>query len=450
MTRGLIIAAPASGSGKTLVTLGLLRHLRRAGIAVASAKVGPDYIDGAFHRAAGGRPCFNLDTWAMRPKTLRAIIGRAGEGAEVLVAEGVMGLFDGASIGAPTQAPVGCAGPDGSTADLAASTGWPVVLIVDAKGMGASAAALVQGYAGFREDVRVAGVLFNRAGGSRHGEILRQACAPLGIPVLGVLPRRAELVLPDRHLGLVQAGEHGDLENLLDRAAAWIGDGVDVDGLLALARPTEFPGGCDAAALTALPPLGQRIAVARDTAFAFAYPHVLEGWRAAGAEVLPFSPLADEAPDAGADAIFLPGGYPELHAGRLAGAGRFMNGLRRLAADGALVYGECGGYMVLGRGLEDAHGERHPMLDLLPLETSFKSPRMSLGYRAASLSADGPLGQSGAGFRGHEFHFARLLGDEGTPALFACRDARGRDLGVAGCRRANVMGSFIHLVDRAG
>ncbi len=450
MTRGLIIAAPASGSGKTLVTLGLLRHLRRAGIAVASAKVGPDYIDGAFHRAAGGRPCFNLDTWAMRPKTLRAIIGRAGEGAEVLVAEGVMGLFDGASIGAPTQAPVGSAGPDGSTADLAASTGWPVVLIVDAKGMGASAAALVQGYAGFREDVRVAGVLFNRAGGPGHGEILRQACAPLGIPVLGVLPRRAELVLPDRHLGLVQAGEHGDLEDLLDRAAAWIGDGVDVDGLLALARPTEFPGGCDAAALTALPPLGQRIAVARDTAFAFAYPHVLEGWRAAGAEVLPFSPLADEAPDAGADAIFLPGGYPELHAGRLAGAGRFMNGLRRLAADGALVYGECGGYMVLGRGLEDAHGERHPMLDLLPLETSFKSPRMSLGYRAASLSADGPLGQSGAGFRGHEFHFARLLGDEGAPALFACRDARGRDLGVAGCRRANVMGSFIHLVDRAG
>ncbi len=446
MTRGLIIAAPASGSGKTLVTLALLRHLRRAGIPVGSAKVGPDYIDGAFHRAAGGRPCFNLDTWAMRPQTLRAIVGRAGEGAELVVAEGVMGLFD----GAPTGSPAGGAGPDGSTADLAASTGWPVVLVVDAQGMGASAAALVQGYAGFREDVRVAGVVFNRTGGPGHGEILRQACAPLGIPVLGVLPRRAELVLPDRHLGLVQASEHGDLEDLLSRAAGWICDGVDVAGLLALARPADFPGGREAAALAALPPLGQRIAVARDTAFAFAYPHVLEGWRAAGAEVVPFSPLADEAPAAGADAVFLPGGYPELHAGQLANAGRFRDGLRRLAADGALVYGECGGYMVLGRGLEDAEGVRHPMLDLLPLETSFEAPRMTLGYRDASLSADGPLGRAGAGFRGHEFHFARLLGDECESPLFACRDARGRDLGATGGRRANVMGSFIHLVDRAG
>ena len=448
MTRGLIIAAPASGSGKTLVTLALLRHLRRAGLAVGSAKVGPDYIDGAFHRAAGGRPCFNLDTWAMRPETLRAIVGRAGEGAELVVAEGVMGLFD----GAPTEGD----GPDGSTADLAASTGWPVVLIVDAKGMGASAAALVQGYAGFREDVRVAGVLFNRTGGPGHGEILRQACAPLGIPVLGipflgVLPRRAELVLPDRHLGLVQAGEHGDLEDLLNRAADWIGDGVDVDGLLALAQRADFPSGREAEALAALPPLGQRIAVARDTAFAFAYPHVLEGWRAAGAEVLPFSPLADEAPDAGADAVFLPGGYPELHAGRLAAAGRFKDGLTRLVADGALVYGECGGYMVLGSGLVDAEGERHVMAGLLPLETSFQSPRMTLGYRTARLSADGPLGRSGAAFRGHEFHFAHLVGtDGGGPALFDCRDARGRDLGAAGGRRANVMGSFIHLVDRAG
>jgi cobyrinic acid a,c-diamide synthase len=357
-----------------------------------------------------------------------------------------MGLFD----GAPTDPAVGGGGPDGSTADLAAATGWPVVMVVDAKGMGASAAALVQGYAGFREGVRVAGVLFNRAGGPGHGEILRQACAPLGIPVLGALPRRAELVLPDRHLGLVQAGEHGDLEDLLDRAAVWIGDAVDVDALLALARPAVFPGEREAAALTALPPLGQRIAVARDTAFAFAYPHLLEGWQAAGAEVLPFSPLANEAPDAGADAVFLPGGYPELHAGRLAAAGRFRDGLRRLAADGALVYGECGGYMVLGRGLEDAQGDRHPMLDLLPLETSFESPRMTLGYRTARLSADGPLGRSGADFRGHEFHFAHLLGDEIEPSLFACRDARGRDLGAAGCRRANVMGSFIHLIDRAG
>jgi cobyrinic acid a,c-diamide synthase len=446
MTSGLIIAAPASGSGKTLVTLGLLRHLRQAGIAVGSVKVGPDYIDGAFHRSASGRPCFNLDTWAMRSETLQAVVGRAETDADYLVAEGVMGLFDGAPIGDSAED----AEADGSTANLAATTGWPVLLVVDARGMGASAAALVRGYAGFRDGVEVAGVLFNRVGGPGHGELLRRACRPLGIPVLGTLPRRAELDLPDRHLGLVQAGEHGDLETFLDRAAAWIGDAVEVDALLSLARPASLSGGSDQSTLAALAPLGQRIAVARDTAFAFAYPHLLEGWRAAGAEILPFSPLADEAPHADADAVFLPGGYPELHAGRLAAAGRFMAGLRRLANEGALVYGECGGYMVLGRGLEDADGERHAMLGLLPLETSFAAPRMTLGYRQASLSADGALGQAGAGFRGHEFHFARLLGDEGAAPLFDCRDARGHGLGPAGGRRANVMGSFIHLVDRTG
>jgi len=442
MTRGLIVAAPASGSGKTLVTLGLLRHLRRAGVAAGSAKVGPDYIDGAFHLAAGGRPCFNLDTWAMRPATLEAIVGRAGAGCALVLAEGVMGLFDGA--------PVAGDGPDGSTADLAAATGWPVLLVVDARGMGASAAALVQGYAGFRANVKVAGIVFNRTGGPGHAEILRRACAPLGLPVLGALPRRPELVLPDRHLGLVQAGEHGDLESLLERAADWIGDAVDVEALLSLAQPASLANAADPATApaAALAPLGQRIAVARDTAFAFAYPHLLDGWRSAGAEILPFSPLADEAPDAGADAVFLPGGYPELHGGRLAAAERFKDGLRGLAAKGALVYGECGGYMVLGRGLEDADGERHPMLDLLPVETSFKAPRMTLGYRQATLCDVGPLGPSGAGFRGHEFHFARLLGDESAASVFTCRDAMGRELGPVGSRRANVLGSFVHLVDR--
>jgi cobyrinic acid a,c-diamide synthase len=448
VTRGLIVAAPASGSGKTLVTLALLSHLRRAGVAVASAKVGPDYIDGAFHRAASGRACVNLDTWAMRPATLRANIARAGEGAAVVLVEGVMGLFDGAPVdGAWDEAGEG-AGPDGSTADLAATTGWPVLLVVDARGMGASAAALVRGYAGFRPGVEVAGVLFNRTGGPGHEEVLRRACRPLGLPVLGALPRREALALPSRHLGLVQAAEHGDLGAFLDRAAAWVGDAVDVEALLALARPVAHVDAGGAAA-PALPPLGQRIAVARDAAFAFAYPHVLQAWRAAGAEIAPFSPLADEPPDAAADAVFLPGGYPELHAGRLAAAGRFMAGLRRRAEDGAPVYGECGGYMALGRGLTDAAGERHAMLGLLPVETSFAAPRMTLGYRQARLAAEGPLGPQGAGFRGHEFHFARLIGDEGATPLFACRDARGRELGPAGCRRGSVMGAFVHLIDRA-
>jgi cobyrinic acid a,c-diamide synthase len=432
---GLLIAAPASGSGKTLVTLALLRHFRDAGRIVGSVKVGPDYIDGAFHAAAGGRPCLNLDTWAMRPETVAALAQRAGEGAEFVLGEGVMGLFDGAPDGR------------GSTADLAARTGWPVVLVVDAKGMAASVAALVQGFARFRDDVDLAGVIFNRVGGPGHAALLAEACAPLGIPVLGALTRHDELVLPDRHLGLVQSVEHPDLEGLLQRAAAWVGEHLDLEVLAGLARPAVLCSDGEADSPEVLPPPGQRIAVARDAAFAFAYPFVLDGWRAAGAEVTAFSPLAGESPDPAADAVYLPGGYPELHAGRLAG-GRFLDGLRAAAARGAVVYGECGGYMVLGQGLEDAAGERHAMAGLLPVVTSFRQPRLHLGYREAVLEADGPLGPVGTGFRGHEFHFARLVGDEGNAPLFRCRDARARDLGPVGARVGSVLGSFLHLVDR--
>ncbi len=436
MTPGLLIAAPASGSGKTLVTLALLRGFRDAGRTVGSIKVGPDYIDGAFHTAAGGRPCLNLDTWAMRPQTVAALARRAGEGAELILGEGVMGLFDGAPDGR------------GSTADLAARTGWPVVLVVDARGMAASAAALVQGYAGFRDDVELAGVIFNRVGGPGHAALLAEACAPLGIPVLGALPRRDDLVLPDRHLGLVQAAEHPDLEGLLERAAAWAGEHLDLDALADLARPAKAGAFVEVDSPDVLPPLGQRIAVARDEAFAFAYPFVLDDWRAAGAEITAFSPLAGEAPDPSADAVYLPGGYPELHAGRIAASRGFLIGLHAAAERGATVYGECGGYMVLGQGLEDAAGERHAMAGLLPVVTSFRQPRLHLGYRAARLEADGPLGPAGAGFRGHEFHFARLVGDEGTAPLVRCRDARGRDLGPVGARSGRVFGSFLHLVDR--
>lgn len=344
-----------------------------------------------------------------------------------------MGLFDGAD------------GGGGATADLAAQAGWPVLLVVDVRGQAGSAAATVAGFAHFRDDVAVAGVVFNRAGGPGHARILRDAMAPLDLPVLGVVPRRDALALPDRHLGLVPAGEHDDLDGFLDRAAGIVGDCVDMDALRALARPGRFAAAPEAT--PPLPPPGQRIAVADDAAFAFAYPFVLEGWHAAGAEILRFSPLAGEAPDAGADAVYLPGGYPELHAGRLAASAGFLAGLRDLAARGVPILGECGGYMVLGDGLIDAAGARHAMAGLLPLETSFAARRLHLGYRRAKLVADGPLGAAGARFRGHEFHFASVLREEAADPLFTCRDSAGRDLGPAGARRGPVMGSFVHLVD---
>ncbi|MGF1639792.1 MAG: cobyrinate a,c-diamide synthase [Rhodospirillales bacterium] len=437
MKGGVIVAAPASGSGKTVFTLGLVRHLARSGVAVASAKTGPDYIDPAFHSAASGRPCLNLDPWAMRPSTLVSAALQLAASAEIVVCEGVMGLFDGATAS------------EGSTADLAMLTGWPVMLVVDAHAQAASAAAVVGGFAHHRPGLGIAGVVFNRVGSDRHGAILREACALSlpRIPVLGCLPRTDGLVLPERHLGLVQAIEHPGLDAFLDHAADLVAEHVDLAGLRAVAgRAPSAP--ASATAARPLPPLGQRIAVADDPAFAFRYPLVIDGWRAAGAEILPFSPLGDQPPAADADAVYLPGGYPELHVGTLAANRRFLDGLRARAAAGAAVFGECGGYMVLGRGLIDADGHGHAMAGLLALETSFADRRLHLGYRRAELAVDCPLGTAGVRFRGHEFHYARIVREGPGQPLFDCADASGRPLGTSGLVAGSVSGSFVHLIDR--
>jgi cobyrinic acid a,c-diamide synthase len=432
---GIIVAAPASGTGKTTLTLGILRALRRRGLRVGSFKVGPDYIDPAFHAAAAGCPAYNIDSWAMRFETLAGLLEDSGRDCDLLVGEGVMGLFDGATDGT------------GSTADIAALFGLPVILAVDVTGMGASVAALIDGFRRHREDVEVIGVVFNRVGSAAHAELLARACFEhLSTPILGSIPRDASLALPSRHLGLVQAVEHPDLDSFLEAAADLAEAHLDLDRLLRLARPPSVSLlGPDA---RPLPALGQRLAVARDAAFAFAYPAMLEGWRRQGVSLQPFSPLADEAPDPAADAVFLPGGYPELHAGRLAANGRFLAGLRAAAERGASVYGECGGYMVLGRALVDRDGASHPMADLLPVVTSLAAPKLHLGYRQAELLGSGALGDAGAGFRGHEFHFASELERHG-PALFRARCARGRYLGEQGCRVGRVTGSFVHLIDRS-
>jgi cobyrinic acid a,c-diamide synthase len=446
LPKGLIIAAPSSGSGKTLVTLALLRRLARDGVPVAGAKAGPDYIDPTYHTAACHRPCRNLDIWAMRETILAATITTLGDAADLIIVEGVMGLFDGINLPGRPDA--------GSTADLAAHTGWPVILVVDAGRQAASAGALLRGFASHRADVAVAGIIFNRVGSASHRDVLTAAAnlAVPDIPVLGFVPRNAALTLPERHLGLVPAGERDGLDAFLDNAATIVGDALDCDALIALARrgtPTGLADPLPSEISVPLPPLGQRIAVARDAAFAFAYDGILDGWRAAGAELFPFSPLADEAPDADADAIYLPGGWPELHAGTLAAAHRFRRGLHGAAARSAAVYGECGGYMALGETLTDADGTAHEMAGLLPLATSFATRRLHLGYRDVALHAGHPLGSAGARFRGHEFHYATITREGPGQALFHAASARGDDLGAAGLVSGSVSGSFVHLIDRA-
>ena len=371
----------------------------------------------------------------MSDGTLSALIAELERDASAILVEGVMGLFDGAPDGR------------GSAADLSRRTGWPVVLVVDASGMAASVAALVHGFTTYDAGVEVAGVIFNRAGSARHGELLRRAMRPLGIPVFGCVTRCDGLELPDRHLGLVQAREHPDLEGFLAGAAERIGREVDTEALLAAARPARM---APVEALHGLPVLGRRIAVARDDAFAFCYPYVLDAWRRAGCELSFFSPLDDEPPVEDADAVYLPGGYPELHAERLAGAKRFRSALGRCAGRQAVVYGECGGYMVLGERLVDGDGVSHRMAGLLPVETSFESPRLNLGYREVALVGDGPFGREGTRFRGHEFHFASVLSRSPAGALFRSFDAELTPLGDAGLRVGSVMGSFVHLMDRRG
>ncbi len=435
--RGLILAAPASGSGKTLVTAGLARHLRRRGLCVAAAKAGPDFVDPTFLAAATGKPCPNLDVWAMRPATLAGLVAELEADAEIVLCEGVMGLFDGS----------GPEGEAGSTAELARVTGWPVVLIVDARGQGASVAALLRGFALHQALVPLAGVIFNRVSSDRHGALLAGAVTR-HLPRLarfGALPAEPELSLPSRHLGLVPAGEVGASDAVIDHCAAQIDAGIDIDRLVDLARRSVFT---TAAATVPIPPPGQRIAVARDQAFCFAYPAVLEGWQRQGAELAFFSPLVDEPPDPTADSVYLPGGYPELWADRLASGEAFISGLRQAAADRKPIYGECGGYMVLGDALIDGEGHSQRMAGLLPLVTSFAERRLHLGYRCASMLGNCPLGAIGARFRGHEFHYATLIRQGTADPLLAVTDAAGTDLGPCGLQRGSVFGSFIHLVDR--
>ena len=420
-SRGFVIAATGSGSGKTTLTLGLLRALARRGLDVAGAKCGPDYIDPRFHEAACGAPCPNLDAFAMSPDRIKALAPKN----ELVIVEGVMGLFDGTAEGA------------GSTAHLARILQLPVILVVDCARMAQSVAALVHGFALFDAHVQVAAVILNNVGSDRHEAMLRTALGPLDIPVVGAVRRAPDLQHPSRHLGLVQAGERDDLDAFIDKVADHVASCCDLDRLTAIAAPLAQSH--DAPCAPTAP--AKRIAIAQDEAFAFAYPHLLDDWRAAGAALSFFSPLGDE-PPAPADLIFLPGGYPELHAARLAAATTFRDAMRAAARSGTQVYGECGGYMALGETLIDADGQPHAMLGLLDLVTSFQKRKLHLGYRTVKAST-GPFAGLWAA---HEFHYASTLKAQGTP-LFKATDAWGRDLGELGLVKGTVSGSFVHLID---
>ncbi|PCJ82880.1 MAG: cobyrinic acid a,c-diamide synthase [Hyphomicrobiales bacterium] len=426
-TRGLLLAAPSSGSGKTFITLALLRALKNKGFSVVGAKSGPDYIDPRFHQAATKVPTINLDGFAMSRDTICHLAAQASNNTELLLVEGAMGLFDGATNNT------------GSSAELAETLGIPVVLVVDCKGVGQSIAALVGGFVGYGKPNQIKGLILNNVGSERHEKILGDALVPLNIPILGNIRHATALELPARHLGLVQAEEHGALDDFLENAATHINKYINFNALVDVASTLNAPENPS----NTLQPLGQHVAIARDAAFAFCYPHQLQEWQNFGAKLSFFSPLNDEGPDKTADAVFLPGGYPELHAGRIAAAENFRDLMSAAKDRKALIYGECGGYMVLGDGLICDQQKTHKMLGFLPVTTSFAIRKLHLGYRNLVPSAHAPWAQN---LKGHEFHYASTIELGQGESLFQASDALGQNLGPMGLIKGRVMGSFAHLI----
>lgn len=432
-TRGIVIAGTQSGVGKTTVTLGLIAALRRRGLSVQPFKVGPDFIDPGHHSRAAGRVSHNLDGWMLSREVNLALFRRHAGQAQVAVVEGVMGLFDG--YDGLSEA--------GSTAQMAKWLGLPVVLVVDARAMARSAAALVHGFASFDPDLKLAGVIFNRVGGAAHLHYLEQALSQLpGVKCLGGLPRKAELAIPERHLGLTTAEDHPLEEEHLAHLAEVLEEHLDLDWLLAalpgLALPRE-------ALRPAVAPT-VRLGLARDRAFCFYYPENLELLAQFGAELVPFSPLTDRELPQNLHGLYLGGGYPELFAAQLAANEGLKRDLAAQAAAGLPVYAECGGLMYLSQELRDLEGNSHSMAGLLPLQVRMLKRLKALGYREITLRAAGLLGPAGTRARGHEFHYSEIAAATGDLArLYHLTAREGTEAAPEGYSMMNILASYVHL-----
>ena len=428
----LVVAGTSSGAGKTTVTSGLIGALRARGLAVQGFKVGPDYIDPSYHALASGRPGRNLDAFLSGPELIAPLFGHGCAGADIAVIEGVMGMFDGASGG----------GELASTAHVAKLLEAPVVLVVDASAMARSAAAIVHGFASFDPEVRLAGVIFNRVGSDAHAELLHEAVAPLDVPVLGTLRRDERIVAPERHLGLVPAAERESRAAIaLAALAAVVTERCDLDTLERLARGArdllpgaawspEAPGGPPKPATTRA-----RIAIAHGPAFSFHYVENLELLRAAGAELAPFDPTADEALPDDAGGLILAGGFPEIFGAELTANASLRSDVRALAAAGRPILAECGGLLYLLDSLDD-----HEMCGVLPGRGAMAG-RLTLGYREATAATATPWIAAGDVVRGHEFHYSTTTTD-GAPAWRLSARGTTRAEGIVS---GSVQGSYLHV-----
>ena len=428
----LVVAGVSSGAGKTTAVIALTQALQARGLDVATFKCGPAFLDPTYHARATGTPSHTLDGWMMGREAVCETFARAAAGADVAIVEGVMGLFDGASAESE----------EGSTAQIAKWLDAPVLLVVDASGMARTFVALVLGLARFDPELRVAGAIANRVGSRSHLELLRRSAGG-EVTVLGALPERGDLSFRERHLGLVTATETVVPGELLHAWGALAAEWCDLDAVVTCARAA--PGlsiGIEPAHRTGKPRC--RIAVARDEAFHFYYPDNLRRLEASGADLVPFSPLADSALPAKTDGVYVGGGYPELFAGPLSKNLALCAALRRFAAAGGPVYAECGGLMFLAQAIRTADGREHPMVGLVPGVAVMGEKIQALGYVEVETTRRSILGEAGLRFRGHQFRYSRLEGAQGADLSYRVRRRRGNLLEAEGYGGRNVLASYVH------
>lgn len=453
----IVIAGTHSGCGKTTITLGILAALKKKGYTVQPFKTGPDFIDTGLHRLVTGRISRNLDIWMCGKQYVADCFRKYSRGTDIAVIEGVMGMYDGTC----------------STADLAAALGLPVVLVIDAYGMAESAGAMVKGFLSYESVIRengvllnspcprippslfpgIKGVIFNRIASDRHyrrvGESVRD------VPVLGYLPRDLDFRIPHRHLGLVVAEENPFEPTEIDKLADAILEHIDIEAIARISNSNTLPRSGSQKRGEAAPASAVTIAVAYDKAFCFYYEDNLDLLREAGARIVYFSPLSDPEIPEGADALYIGGGYPELHAGELSGNRSMLESIRGFSEMGKPVYAECGGFMYLTEGIFDVENLFHPMVRVFPFKTRMKKGRAGLGYREAILKHDSVFGKKGSAIRGHEFHYSEVIlplkkGDfedklPGVQTIYSVKDADNNYIYDEGFRIKNTLGSYIHV-----
>ena len=429
----LVIAGTSSGTGKTTIVAGLIAALRKRGLAVQSFKCGPDYIDPTYHTLAAGRPCRNLDSWMLSSQAVTELFLRACRKADIAVIEGVMGLYDGRSG----------KGQEGSTAEMAKFLDAPVVLVVDVGKMARSAGAMALGYRNFDDELDLVGVILNSVGSPSHLESVTKAIQEeAGLPVLGHLPKRADIRLPERHLGLVPTVE-GEFTKAIGKIGDQVAETVDIEGLLRLARsarPLKQPK-TEGLFPVKKTPSRVKIAFARDEAFSFYYEDNLDLLSAWGAGLIPVSPMRDQALPADIQGLYMGGGFPEIYASELAANASFTESVRRAAQAGLPLFAECGGLMYLCEGIIDQQGGRHEMVGLLPGWSVMASQRVRLGYVEAEVVRDNILSERGQRLRGHEFHWSQWEGPMERSVYFISEPTQR----LEGYARKNVLASYVHL-----